>query len=426
MILSIAVGFLASTVVLAVDEAVGPLMEIPAENARALLGATFGAVVTAGAFAFWMRPLAAQLAASAVPSRTVVRRLDDRFQRRTVAVTVGVLAYQAVVVLALPASSDSFAPTVATLVGGALGVMSIAGLFIAMHRAQRATRPSVLVAEAARAVIDQIEVAAQSASGAAVERSPSDSASAIVAAASTGWVRGIDVDALLQRSGGRTVRVEVDVGSFVVSGWTTVASVWDPFDDEPGRDDCQELARCFEIGDERAETLDLAGSLSQFVDIGVHAATGGSAAPSTVYETLWHLGAILHELCRHEVGVSDRTGDGGGVIIHRRTDAAQLVDLAVDRFRQVAAGQPAMALALVRVLGDVRNDAVERGRDQIVEVLDAQCRLVVDQCRHAGALPHDVARVAAAVEGSPDGDEPSDRSEEYAAGDDHGEWAASR
>lgn len=414
--LSIVAGVVASGAVLAVDAAAGPLMEIPVENARALHGATFGAVVTAGAFAFWMRPLAAQLAAAAVPSRTVVQRLDDAFQRRTVAVTVGVLAYQAVVVLALPGSSDAVAPTVATFVGGALGVVAIAGLFVAMNRAQRATRPSVLVAEASRAVIEQVQLAARS-TGPAVARGPQDQPTAVIAAGATGWVRGVDVDALVRLAGGRTIRLEIDVGTFVVSGWTTVATVWDPAGEDLDEGDRSSIAGCLELGDERAQSLDLAGSLSQFVDIGVHAATGGSAAPSTVYETLWHLGAILHELCRHELGISDRASDSGGVVIHRRTDAPQLVDLAVDRFRQVAAGDPAMALALARVLCDVRTDAVACGRDDIVQVLEDQCELVVDQCRHAGGLPHDVERVVRAIEGRPDDGEPSDRSEEYATGD---------
>lgn len=411
MIVGLCAGAALSAVVLGLDELTVLPLVIASENARVLLGATFAAVVTAGAFAFWMRPIAAQLAASAVPSPVVVGRLDDDFQGRTIGVTVGALAYEAIVLLSLPTSSGGTAPPLATLIGAGVGVAAIAGLLVAMHHAERSTRPSILVAEAARAVVHRIQASARKADGASADVATLADPAGTITTPVTGWVRNIDDDHLLQEMpAGGVARVEVDVGSFVIEGWTVLVSVWDPNEEEP---DTAVMRGCFEVGDERADSIDLAGSLSQFVDIGVHAAVGGSASPSTVYETMWHLGAILHELCQHEVGVADRQVDDGRTLIRRRADAAQLVNLAVDRIRQVTASEPPTAIELVRVICDVRQAAIARDREGIVDVLDDQCDRIVAQCEHAGALPSDVERVVAARRGGSRSDRAPTRDEEY-------------
>jgi uncharacterized membrane protein len=391
--------------VLALDGMVGSAATVRAANARTLVGATFAAVVTVGAFAFWMRPVAAQLAASTVPPRLVSGRLHDTFQRRTVTVTVGVLAYEAIVLLALPTGDSSPAPMLATVLGGVIGVGAVAGLLVAMQHAERSTRPGVLVAEEARRVMERIREAADDESGSAVDVDDGIARpSGQLLASTTGWMEDIREDDLLARlPAGARVHVEVDVGSFVIAGWTPVASILV----RPGVDvDPEAFAGCFRISDERAEVRDLAGALAQFVDIAVHAASGGSGSPSTVYETMWHLGAIIHELCAHQLAVADRHEDGAGVVVFRRIDSAELVARSVDRLRQVTASDPSMALELVVVLRDARRAARRRGRRDIVEVLDEQGQRVVDQCRHASPLPVDLERVVSAWNGRSQGRRP--------------------
>ncbi|MFP5322820.1 MAG: hypothetical protein ACLGIC_13385, partial [Acidimicrobiia bacterium] len=54
--LGAAVGVVAAALVLALDRALELPVTVSATNARSLLAASFGALVTAGAFAFWMLP----------------------------------------------------------------------------------------------------------------------------------------------------------------------------------------------------------------------------------------------------------------------------------------------------------------------------------------------------------------------------------
>lgn len=388
-------GMAAAAITLAVDNAVEPPVALAADNARGLLAASFGALVTAGAFAFWMLPVAAQLAASSVPTPAVAQHLHDRFQRRVIAATLAALAYTAVTLLGIPSGSDATAPTLATVVGAALGVAAIAMLLVAIQHAVRSTRPSALLSEVAMQVIERIRSTHRpGAVEPAVTWSSNRSRGAPVAAPATGWLGAVDEAALLSDlPEDSTAVLDVGIGSFVVRGWTRIATVH--HEDDPGT--LPDLGRHFTIGGERPADQDLVGALTQFADIAVHASTGGSGAPSIVYEAIRYLGAVLHELVDHEAGPVERRSDDGRSIVRAPGPAApELASMAVDRIRLETAWHPAMALELVERLVDARQHAAEAGRDELAAALDQQADLVVDQCRHADPLPHDLERVVAA------------------------------
>ncbi|HSP03769.1 MAG TPA: DUF2254 family protein, partial [Acidimicrobiales bacterium] len=280
----IALGVTVAAAALLADRVVDLGVEIPTTNALSLLAATFSALVTAGAFAFWMLPLAAQLAASAVPPTIVAGRLHGRFQRLVITVTLGALAYTAVAAAAIPSSEDTSAPTITTVLGAALGVAAIAALLVAIEHAVRSTRPSVLVSEVAHGVIDSIRAAGRGAGGHEDDAAPAPGPStATVVAPATGWLHAVDEDALLGAMPEEaTVSLQVGLGAFLVDGWTTVAIV--RAEDIP-EDLGAELQSHFVVDVERSSEQALVGQLTQFTDIAVHAGSGSSGAPSVVYET---------------------------------------------------------------------------------------------------------------------------------------------
>jgi uncharacterized membrane protein len=306
----IVLGVIVAAAALLADRAVDLGVAIPTTNALSLLAATFSALVTAGAFAFWMLPLAAQLAASAVPPTIVAGRLHGRFQRMVITVTLGALAYTAVAAAAIPSSEDGSAPTITTALGAALGVGAIAALLVAIEHAVRSTRPSVLVSEVAHGVIDSIRAARRSADGHQDDVAPTaGSSTATVVAPATGWLHAVDEDALLEAMPeGSTLSLQVGLGAFLVEGWTPVATVRAA---GIAGDLCLHLQDFFVVDVERAPEQALVGELTQFTDIAVHAGSGSSGTPSVVYETIWYLGAILHELVPHRLGRTEcRTDDG--------------------------------------------------------------------------------------------------------------------
>lgn len=405
-------GATAAAALLLLDSVLHTGGVIPTGNARALLGAGFGSVVTVGAFSFWMRPVAAQLASTSVPPRLLAGHLYDRFQLRVVAATVGVLGFLAVVLLSLPRSSDAPAPLVSTFAGALLGVGAVASLLAAMRHAESSTRPSVVLAEAAHDVIAHIRSTAIDEPIDDPQVSP-DQQPARVVATTSGWIRSVDLDGLLEAvPNGTTVRLDTEVGTFVISDWTTLASVWpeDAVDDAVRR----RVTSCIEVGDERGAPLDLVGSMTQFVDVGVQAGSGSSASPSTVYEYLWWLGAVLHELAIHfDVGFPDRQRDDGRILLReQRLSTPAVAEMAVDRIRQVIAGTPEMALELLRVVLDAEAGARQRDRPELATVLRRQAGLIVEQCRRSDALPHDIERVVRA-RGLDDEETTVSRSDEY-------------
>lgn len=397
----VAVGIVTATVALTVDQLVGLPLTIPAGNARGLLAATFGALVTAGAFSFWMLPLAAQLAAASVPPPTVAGHLEDPFQRRVVAVTLGGLAYTAVTVLSLPAAADAAAPPVATVLAGLLGVVGIAALLVAIQHAVRSTQPSKVVSEAAEDLIARIVDAGsgrdeQPDGSPRVTAEPDDQTVAVLAPR-TGWLHTVDEDQLLKDVPEDTiVSLEVGLGAFVVEGWTRVATVCRSELHEPDSL-AATLAGRFTVRAARGTDRDLLGSMTRFTDIAIHAGSGGSGAPSIVYESIWYLSAVLHTLVGRDLGqVERRTEDGRVLEWSRQPDASMLANLAVDRIRQTTASDPAMALELVRIVVDAERAATQVGHHGLAEVLDDQADLIVAQCRHADPLPTDLDRVVAA------------------------------
>ena len=391
-------GVAAAAIALAIDGVVELPFAPSADNARSLLAASFGALVTAGAFAFWMLPVAAQLAASSVPPPAVAAHLRDRFQRRVIAATLGALAYTAVTVLGLPSGPDAAAPPLATVLGGVLGVAAIAMLLVAIQHAVRSTRPSAVLSEAAQQVMEQIRRPLGPSTSHDTAPGPEGAGrgdGVPLLAPATGWLAAVDHDALLQDLPERSTAVlDVRIGSFVVRDWTRILSVHGP-----AAGDVNAIGRLgthFQIDGERPADQDLVGSITQFSDIAVHASTASSGAPSIVYEAIGYLGAILHELVEHDTGaLHRRSGEGRELVWAPDRDAPALATVAVDRIRQETAWHPAMALALVGILVEARDHAAGAGRDELAAVLDEQADLVVHQCRHADPLPSDLDRVVA-------------------------------
>lgn len=375
---------------------------ISTENARVLLGATFSAVIMVGAFAFWMRPITAQLAASSMPPRRVAAHLHDRFQQRVIATTVAATAYLAIIMLSLPDGPDGLAPAIATVSGAALGVGAMASLLVAIREAESTTRPAFLVAETARAVIEMIGRSGYDGDGSVENQVPPDDGPKghTITAPETGWIQSIDGVGLRRSAPAKShVRLEAGLGGFVVAGSTSICAVKHQ---TPTEEDERRMQEHFRIADVRPAEVDLVGSLTEFTDVAVHTLGADNKSISTMYETMGYLGTVLHQLVDNDLQTEDLHLDDGRVL-HQGPgpDGAGLAQLCIDRIRQAGAGEPVVALEMVRILLEVKPAASARGRRDIERVLDNEADLVVAQCKHAGGFPPDVERVAAARAGGP-------------------------
>lgn len=391
---AIAASMLA-VLLLALDRAVDAGPDIPTPNARALLGASLGALVTIGAFTFWMRPLAAQMAASDLPPPLLAARLHDDFQRLTVSATVGALTYLSIVLYALPVQGPS--PAFATITGALVTIGSIVGLLIGMQRAEQSTRPGRILAAARALVADDLE-AVRSAIG-REQLDPVEVPAAparVVRATRSGWVHDVDQARIAAAMpAGSTVRLDACVGSFVTAGWTTLVTVW--ASDGGAGPQLAEIAAAVAVTDERRAVGDLRGSLIELVDVAVHAALGGSSSPSIVFEAIWNVGAGLHGIIDCDLPGPRRRFDGNRtIIVTDLADHAAIIEPAVQRVRRTAAADPTTAIEVIRVLREVRDHAAAAGRLGAADVLERELDLCVAQCRHSDVLPADLHQVEAA------------------------------
>lgn len=83
------------------------LMSLGGENARVMLGALLGAVVTVSVFTFWMRAVMVQLLSGDVSVRLASLFLEDRFQEWLVGGVVGALTYVTIVLGTIPGPDPS-------------------------------------------------------------------------------------------------------------------------------------------------------------------------------------------------------------------------------------------------------------------------------------------------------------------------------
>lgn len=399
VLLAVVAGAAVALLTLGIDALVDVGPQIASGNARALLGANVGGLVTIGAFSFWMRPLMAQLASTVVPPNLVANHVHDRFQRRIIAMTVGALVYEVLVLLAIPGSSQQGAPIVSTVVGTLVGGGAVVGLLVAMQHGERTMRPARLLAEASHEVIHRLRgwsaPAGEADTGIQLEDVPEPSGRHVRGLASaTGWVTEVDQVGLVGAvPDGSLVRTEVAIGSFVTRGWTPVVTVWSP---DEGLDP-DELARRVSVGQEPGADLDVSAALRVLIDVGVHAASDGAGAPSMVYDVLDHLGAVMHEMMGHQLIPEATEHDGGRILVRGAAlDRSELLDQSLTRLRRSLADEPATAIELLRTVHDARCAAIEHGRTESVAVLDRQLDLVVEQCRHAGPLAADLDQVVRA------------------------------
>jgi len=167
------------------------------------------------------------------------------------------------------------------------------------------------------------------------------------------------------------------VGEHVVRG-APMVWVWPASPDAPRPDPAalapaaQEAVR---VGYERTSEQDVALGVRQLADIAVKALSPAINDPYTAIQALEHLGVLLAELARLQLGNRLRYDDGRLRVVVSGRDLAYFVELATGQVRRYGAAEPRVMRALFRVLagtGQFCRD--ERGRATVAH----HVRLVIE------------------------------------------------
>jgi uncharacterized membrane protein len=190
-----------------------------------------------------------------------------------------------------------------------------------------------------------------------------------------------------------TVRIVPQVGDYVVPGHA-IAHAWrTSIEQQPPdpRDLAGTVHRAVRVGYERTLQQDVRFGLRQLVDIALRALSPAVNDPYTGIQTIHRLTVLLCALAPLPLGdyvVTDR--DGSARVVVHAPSFEDYVDLACGLIRRYGASEPTVTAALLRMLQDVQDLAIDPGRHQ---VLAKEARLVLSDAERATLQPADLRMV---------------------------------
>lgn len=226
--------------------------------------------------------------------------------------------------------------------------------------------------------------------------------SRVVPASDTGYMQGVDMDALVQLAveRGLVIRLRPMVGDPVVQGGP-LAWVWTADADGAGAaardiDDGlrERIGSAAQIGGNRTLDRDFTYGLRQLVDVAIRAMSPSLNDPYTAVEAIDHLTTMLCRLAERPLGARVRRDDGRIVVAQPGPDLLTCVELACDQIRRYGGHEPAVAVRLLILLREVAVHAHHDMRSQ----LHAQVQRVVDHAETAAQADGDVRVVRAAAD----------------------------
>ena len=230
------------------------------------------------------------------------------------------------------------------------------------HTAQQMDVSKILGAIVSEAVRTPVTVSGLT----ATERldPPSGLPSTVVRFDQSGWVRQVDVDALMAiaRPGG-TIRLETIAGRYAIPS-TVVATIW-PAVDHADHDAAADRVRdAVKLGPTRTMVEDAAYGIRQLVDVALKALSPGINDPTTAQDAIFHLGTLLVARLTSPMPAFAYAGDGGRrLLMPQAFTDAELAELAIGELRLAAADKPTVCIYLFEMIADVGEALAGNGRD---------------------------------------------------------------
>lgn len=359
------------------------------ESARALLAGIAGGLITVAVFSLWMRTVVVGLVADHFSPRTLTAFLEDRFQRDLLGSMAAGLTTVLVLLLGLPGTPEAPAPLLGT---GLALVIALAALAAVLLAIQHATRSLSLPELVARLADDALEVLQrQPEARVELHETPPTTHSETVLAGGTGWVTGIDlVEIMAALPPGGAAHLLSRVGAFVTHrSPVVVVSLAEA--DAPA--DLERVRGAVTLARTRSPEMDLAFALGQLLDVGTYALQG-STDTATAHEVLVHLGALLEAVVAHGLPLRhDADADGRRIHDEAGWDAADHLQLCIERLRDAAARDPEAARHLLQMLGGVRRVADEVGDRAVASEVKRQAETLLELARMNGMVSRDLQRL---------------------------------
>lgn len=353
-----------------------------AEGSRGLLSTIAGSMVTVTGVTFSITIVALALASSQYTSRVLANFIRDRANQTVLGFFLGVFAYCLVVLRTVRGGDEgTFVPGVAVLVALLLSFVAIGFLIFFIHHIAGSIQATRIIATTAQQTLHAVDRLFPTQVGEPLSdssephsKAPSEAEWSTVASPRSGYLQAVDVELLLKlaREHDTVIKMERGLGEFAIEG-CPLASVSGP---PPDRALQRKLASAYTISRQRTLPQDAAYGLRQIVDVALKALSPGVNDTTTAVSCIDFLGAILARLIERRVEPQQRAEAGQLRVIARGATFAELVGLAFDQIRQNAAGNVAILVRLLEVLGLLlertklpeRRFALQQQAEKVVEL----------------------------------------------------------
>jgi len=348
--------------------------------AQVILAGIAGSIMTVVSIVFAIVLMTLTLASMQFSPRIIVSFSRDRVTQWTLGIFLGTFCYCMAALPAARSKPEPFAP-VATVLGAMLLAIACVGwLLFFIHHITQAISVSHIVDRIAGetvAMIDTLMPERRAANLIRHEPEPPGVDETPVAGEISGYVRFVDIPALLgvAKACHVTLRVLWRVGQFVPAGtpllMATKASRIAP-------EKVAEIREAFDIGPSRTLEQDIEFGVLQIVDIALKAISPAVNDPTTAITSIDQLSRILIRFLSRE-RLSPLYYDPPGVlrVSFPWIDFDHLVISAFEQIRMYSKGDVAVSLRMLRALAAIAAasvDPAEKGR------LHEQARRTVAGC----------------------------------------------
>ena len=369
-----------------------------AEGSRGLLSAIASSMITVAGVTFSITVVALTLASGQYTSRILRNFMRDRANQVVLGVFVGVFAYCLVVLRTIRGGDEgAFVPSVAVLVAMLLAFAAIGFLIFFIHHIAASIQATSIIEAVAGETLDAVDrlFPAEIGGGAepvgeATEAGLTALTWVVIPSRKTGYVRGVDADALFDvaRAQDVVVRMETRLGEFVIEGSPLVSVAGN----QPDEESILRLNAAYAVGRDRTVQQDPAYGIRQLVDIALKALSPGINDTTTAINCVDYLGAILALLAARPVIAPIRSDGNQLRLITRGPTFAGLLAEALDQIRQNAEGNVAVLTRLLQILEIVATRTTDVHRRL---VLRHQAELVAETAERSVPAAHDRAAIRA-------------------------------
>ena len=373
------------------------------DSARAVLSTVASATMTFAGIAFSVALLVFQQSSSQYSPRVVQGFFQDSFNKRVIGVVVGTFTYCLIVLRSvhgpLESDGDPVIPTISVSVAVVFGLIAVLSIVAFIdHNAHRLDVSEILhdVSDRTTSRVEETWAEPDPDQPKVTPGVWDDTSVETIPSAVDGWVQRIEEGVLLEAiPEGSTLRLDAAPSRYTVR--RTVLARISPTPDPDVLDDVvRGVQSGVVVGPSRTLSQDPAYGLRQLVDVALKALSPGINDPTTAQDAIFHIAAVLHRMLDREPPAQVINGEDGRCLVLVHPGHGDLIDLAFDELRLVAANQPTVCeylLESIRLAGEGLTDGHEAS-----EALRRQAQLVVAECQRSDAPEWDFVKVRANYE----------------------------